>query len=400
MALAIEQAVFAEQSGEVPVGAVIVKDGIVIGSGHNRTLVDRDPTAHAEVVAIRAASRAIGNHRLVGCTLYVTLEPCAMCMGAVLQSRVERVYFGASDPKTGACGSVLDLSKYRQINPHCSVYGGLSQDVCSHQLASFFRKRRLVKLAAHEPLREDALRLREGHLDTWMGGCTPLTWNALNSSKGLRVRGWSNPGSEEKARTLLFCLHGVSSWSYIYRDLLLAKFPRDIAAWAIDLPGHGGSDKTKHGAELDSSFQLSVLEEILASCPFDRVHVFAHDSGCRFAIDLAERRKDLVRGLTLISPATLGANNCQTTKVPRSLRQLYDWYYTLSGCRADFAKAMCAQYPDAGHSRGFLQLQGKETNGIVLNTTCEQGHRYSDLFHGLPGSYACLIDLNTIHGNE
>lgn len=429
MALAMEQARLAEQCGEIPVGAVVVKDGAVIGAGHNRTLTDRDPTAHAEVVAIRLASKAIGNHRLVGCSLYITLEPCAMCMGAVLQSRIEQVYFGAFDPKTGACGSVLNLAEFRQLNPHCRVHGGLSQEACSRQLTHFFQNRRLLKRATSKPLREDALRLFDGQLDIWMGDCKPLNWDDLLSAKGLRVGGWSSPGLEQNRHTLLLCIHGATSWSYIYRDLLLAELPLGTAAWAIDLPGHGVSDKTKLGAELDPAFQFAVLDEILGSCPFRSVHILAHGSGCQFAYDLAQSRKDLVHQVTTVRPVLDKADHYQcrnaVTRVPRSLRQLQAWYRALSGGRADFAEAMCAQYPDAGHLRGFLRVLGEQ---FTTQSGSEQPFSYEipefahtacqivaqkishpvmcevpqngDFFLGLPGGYSRLIDLKDIHGNE
>ena len=127
---------------EVPVGAVVVKNGEVIGTGFNRSILDADPTAHAEVVAIRAAAQAEQNYRLNGATIYVTLEPCAMCMGALIQARISRLVFGAYDEKAGAAGSVLDLADNRQLNHQVEVNGGLQEKECAAVLTSFFESRR------------------------------------------------------------------------------------------------------------------------------------------------------------------------------------------------------------------------------------------------------------------
>ncbi|HTH77605.1 MAG TPA: tRNA adenosine(34) deaminase TadA, partial [Ramlibacter sp.] len=158
MALALGEARQAAQAGEVPVGAIVVRDGEVIARGRNSPVADSDPTSHAEIVALRAAARALGNYRLDGCTLYVTLEPCAMCVGAMLHARVKRVVFGARDPKTGAAGSVVDLFCIDQLNHRTQVEGGVLQDECGALLADFFKERRMADRAQSQPLRDDAVR--------------------------------------------------------------------------------------------------------------------------------------------------------------------------------------------------------------------------------------------------
>jgi len=142
MLLALAQARSAEAQGEVPVGAIIVKDDQVIARGHNRNIMDHDPSAHAEVVTIRSAATLLNNHRLTGTTLYVTLEPCAMCLGAMLHARVERLVYGACDPNAGAAGSVIDLSAEAQFNHSIQVDGGLLEDECTQILKVFFKARR------------------------------------------------------------------------------------------------------------------------------------------------------------------------------------------------------------------------------------------------------------------
>lgn len=140
---ALAQAELGRAAGEVPVGAVVVDAaGHILGKGFNRTICDHDPTAHAEIVALRDAAAAIRNYRLPGASLFVTLEPCAMCMGAMLHARLQRVVYGALDPKTGACGSVLSLQANRQLNHHTTVTGGLLADECGELLRRFFRERR------------------------------------------------------------------------------------------------------------------------------------------------------------------------------------------------------------------------------------------------------------------
>ena len=132
----------AASRGEVPVGALVVRDGVVLGRGGNAPISHADPTAHAEIAALRAAGAAIGNYRLPGCDLYVTLEPCAMCAGAIFHARIARVVYGARDPKSGACGSVVDLFADDRINHHAAVVGGVRADECGRLLSEFFAARR------------------------------------------------------------------------------------------------------------------------------------------------------------------------------------------------------------------------------------------------------------------
>lgn len=142
MRVALEQARIAGACGEVPVGAVVVCDGEIIGRGFNQPIRTHDPTAHAEVMALRDAAQHLKNYRLPGCELYVTLEPCAMCCGAIMHARIQRVVFGASDPKTGAVGSVIDLFAEARLNHHAETTGGVLADECGALLSGFFAARR------------------------------------------------------------------------------------------------------------------------------------------------------------------------------------------------------------------------------------------------------------------
>lgn len=142
MQMALEQARLAAEAGEVPVGAVVVSDGQIVGRGQNRNLRDNDPSAHAEIVALREAGARLGNHRLGGCVLYATIEPCAMCAGAMVHARIARLVFGASDPKSGAAGSVLEVINHPRLNHIMEVRSGVMADECSDLLKSFFAEKR------------------------------------------------------------------------------------------------------------------------------------------------------------------------------------------------------------------------------------------------------------------
>lgn len=144
-ALLLAQA--AADAGEVPVGALVVRDGAIIGRGMNAPIGHHDPTAHAEIQAMREAAAAIGNYRLVGCTLYVTLEPCAMCSGAIQHARIARLVYGARDPKTGSCGSVIDLMAEPRLNHHTAVVSDVLAEECGSMLSRFFAARRASKKA-------------------------------------------------------------------------------------------------------------------------------------------------------------------------------------------------------------------------------------------------------------
>lgn len=142
MELALEQAHMAASAGEVPVGALVIKDGEIIGRGHNRNLLENDPTAHAEIVAMRQAAARLGNHRLSGCVMVATIEPCSMCAGALVHARIARLVYGASDPKAGAAGSLLQVINHPGLNHSMEVTAGVLAEKCSQLLQEFFRRKR------------------------------------------------------------------------------------------------------------------------------------------------------------------------------------------------------------------------------------------------------------------
>ena len=142
MAEALALARAAGARGEVPVGAIVVCDDAIVGRGGNAPIAGNDPTAHAEIAALREAAQALGNYRLPGCELYVTIEPCAMCAGAIMHARISRLVYGAADPKTGACGSIVDLFAEPRLNHHTTVTGGVAAEACAALLSDFFASRR------------------------------------------------------------------------------------------------------------------------------------------------------------------------------------------------------------------------------------------------------------------
>ena len=142
MQMALEQARIAESLGEVPIGAVIVRDNQVIATGHNRRIIDSEPTAHAEIIAIRSAARAIGDWRLSGCTLYVTLEPCPMCAGAIVLARIDRLVYGASDPKAGAVETLYQICSDERLNHRVEIVSGILANECAQLISKFFQRQR------------------------------------------------------------------------------------------------------------------------------------------------------------------------------------------------------------------------------------------------------------------
>jgi tRNA(adenine34) deaminase len=262
MQLALEQARLAQADGEVPVGAVVVRGERVLAAGRNQPIAASDPTAHAEVVALRAAAQTLGNYRLEGCELFVTLEPCAMCSGALLQARLARVVYGAADPKTGAAGSVVDLFQSKRLNHQTTVEGGVLAEDCGALLAEFFRTRREHTRAHAASLREDALRTHDSRFE----GLSGFPWEPryvqdLPALQGLRLH-YIDEGPADAPQVWL-CLHGPQAWSYQFRDLMAVFLRAGHRVVAPDLPGFGRSDKPKRESAHDLDWHLQVLRELV-----------------------------------------------------------------------------------------------------------------------------------------
>ncbi|GAB4089909.1 tRNA-specific adenosine deaminase [Hydrogenophaga soli] len=286
MSLALAQAQKAAQKGEVPVGAVVVKDGVLLATGHNQPVGSHDPTAHAEMVALRAAAQALGNYRLEGCTLYVTLEPCVMCSGALLHARLSRVVYGAREPKTGGAGSVLDVFAQPQLNHHTQVQGGVLAPACAAELQAFFKPRRINP----EPLRDDALRTPLSRL---AGGaelpCASHHVSDLPSLQGLRLHYLderpvvpaatpSAPPSDTPAVTWL-ALHPPQDWCHRFAPLIAPLVAQGHRVLAPDLIGFGLSDKPKKSHIHQRDWHLQVLTEWLERVEAHHLALLLDDDG-------------------------------------------------------------------------------------------------------------------------
>ena len=274
MALALDEAAQAAADGEVPVGAVVIRLGRVVATGRNAQIAGNDPTAHAEILALRAAALALGNYRLDDCELFVTLEPCAMCSGALLNARLKRVVFGAQEPKTGAAGSVVNLFSQPQLNHQTQLLGGVLAAQSRALLQDFFRQRRADQrqlcLQGH-PLRDDALRTPDAAFADIPGyPWRPHYVSDLPSLDGLRMHYLDEqsdavPKDGGQALTYL-CLHDSSTWSYAFRNLIPFLLKAGDRVIAPDLIGFGKSDKPKkeifHTFCLHREILLELVEKL------------------------------------------------------------------------------------------------------------------------------------------
>jgi tRNA(adenine34) deaminase len=300
MGLALEQARLACAAGEVPVGAVVVRDGEVVGTGRNAPVGSADPTAHAEIVALRDAAQTLGNYRLEGCDLYVTLEPCAMCSGAMLHSRLRRVVYGAPDPKTGAAGSVVDLFAQRQLNHHTQVVAGVLAAECGALLSEFFRDRRLQARAVAHPLREDALRTPDERFASLPGHPWPPRYlSDLPSLAGLRLH-YVDEGPPGAPRTWL-CLHGNPAWSYLYRKMIPLFLAAGDRVVAPDLIGFGRSDKPKREAAHSFRWHREVLLELVERLDLQDVVLVVQDWGGLLGLTLPMAAEHRYAGLLVMN---------------------------------------------------------------------------------------------------
>jgi tRNA(adenine34) deaminase len=314
MALALKEAQAAAFNGEVPVGAVVVKDGVVIAVGRNSPIADHDPTAHAEIVALRAAAKALGNYRLDGCELFVTLEPCAMCAGAMLHARLKRVVFGAADGKTGAGGSVTNLFTNMALNHQTEVEGGVLADEASVMLQDFFQdKREINKQEARlkHPLRSDALRTPDAAFDKlpdypW----EPHYVSNLPALNGLRLHyldeGEAEVAIEAFGQTTYLCLHGNPAWSYLYRKMIPTFLESGARVVAPDLIGFGKSDKPKKDAFHTFTWHRQVLIELIERLDLQNIVLVVQDWGGILGLTLPHefhKKSNRIKGLLVMNTA-------------------------------------------------------------------------------------------------
>lgn len=302
MRMALEQARAAGAAGEVPVGAVVVHKGQIIGVGRNAPIQTHDPTAHAEIVALREAARHLGNYRLDDCELFVTLEPCTMCAGAMLHARIKRVVFGAADPKTGAAGSVSHVFANSRINHHTQAQGGVLQEACTVLLQDFFRRQRVQQniesAQTGRALREDTLRTPQHCFSALPALPAPsFVVHDLPSLKGLRLHYVDN-GPADLDRATLY-LHGVQEWSYAWRSAIEQSSAAHQRAICPDLIGFGKSDKPKKKAFHTVGWHAQVLLELIQHLNLVIVQVSAAKSSLQLATALHTLAPECVKSVVV-----------------------------------------------------------------------------------------------------
>jgi tRNA(adenine34) deaminase len=371
MQLALTQANDALAAGEVPVGAVVVKDGQVIATGRNSPLGQHDPTAHAEIIAMRAAGQALGNYRLDGCELFVTLEPCAMCSGAMLHARLQRVVFGATDPKTGAAGSVINLFGQARLNHQTQVQGGVMAGECANLLQVFFQHKRSERRQETEMnnidnldnarLRDDALRTPDTQFENLPGyPWQPHYLNDLPALAGLRMH-YLDEGQSQTApagQVTYLCLHGNPSWSYIYRKMIPVFLAAGARVVAPDLIGFGKSDKPKKDDAHTFTWHRQVLLEFVAALDLNNIVLVVQDWGGLLGLTLPHTAPQRYCGLVVMNttlatgeaplPAGFLAWRDMCAKNPQ-----FDIARLFSRGNPQMSPQECAAYmapfPDAGH---------------------------------------------------
>ncbi|HPR44136.1 tRNA adenosine(34) deaminase TadA [Ottowia sp.] len=353
MRQALAAARAAAARGEVPVGAVLVKDGELIATGGNAPIAGHDPTAHAEIAALREGASRFGNYRLDGCTLYVTLEPCAMCAGAMLHARLARVVYGAPDPKTGAAGSVLNLFAEPRLNHQTAVQGGVLAAECGALLQGFFKERRVNP----NPLRDDALRTPDAAFQDLPGyPWAPHYLSDLPALAGLRLH-YLDEGPRDARRTWLL-LHGNPSWSYIWRHMIPVFLAAGNRVVAPDLIGFGKSDKPKKDAVHTFGWHRQVLLEFIERLDLRHIVLAVQDWGGLLGLTLPMAAPGRYDGL-LVMNTTLATGDAPLSPGFVAWREMcagkpdFDIARLFARGNPQMSAAECAAYmapyPDSGH---------------------------------------------------
>jgi tRNA(adenine34) deaminase len=369
--IALQEAREAAAQGEVPVGAVVVKDGQVIATGRNSPMGAHDPSAHAEINALRAAALKLGNYRLDGCQLFVTLEPCAMCAGAILHARIQRVVFAAPEPKTGAAGSVINLFANSQLNHQTQVQSAMElgaseayfTGASGQLLQDFFSQKRQTQQQDHQaqhPLRQDALRTPE-HCFAQLPGYDFSAYylSDLPALGGLRMH-YLDEGPRDAPITYL-CLHGNPAWSYLYRKMIPIFAASGARVIAPDMIGFGKSDKPKKDSFHSFHRHRQCLLEFVAQLDLRNVVLVVQDWGGILGLTLPMHAPQRYQGL-LVMNTTLACGDTPLTEGFKAWREMcakkpdFDIGKLFSRGNPQMSPAECAAYmapyPDAGHRAG------------------------------------------------
>ena len=395
---ALDQAQAAAQAGEVPVGAVVVKNGQVIATGRNAPIGSHDPTAHAEIVALRAAAAHLGNYRLDGCELYVTLEPCAMCAGAMLHARIQRVVFAVPDSKTGAAGSVTNLFDHAALNHQTEVldathlgasYADIIRDssqLLQHFFAEKRQEKRLYQLQNH-PLRHDALRTPDAVFADLPGYPWPAQYvSDLPSLQGLRMH-YLDEGlaTDARAQTTYLCLHGNPAWSYLYRKMIPIFTASGARVVAPDMAGFGKSDKPKKDSFHSFTWHRQCLLELVERLDLKNIVLVVQDWGGLLGLTLPMAAPQRYRGLVVMN-TMLATGDAPLSKGFMAWREMcaknpaFDIARLFARGNPQMSPAECAAYmapyPDAGHraaTRAFPPMVPEcvDSDGAALSRQAE-----------------------------
>ncbi|WP_372825497.1 tRNA adenosine(34) deaminase TadA [Polaromonas sp.] len=388
MRLALAQAHAAAAASEVPVGAVVVRRGEVIATGRNAPVEGHDPTAHAEMAALRGAAQALGNYRLDDCELFVTLEPCAMCSGAMLHARLKRVVFGAPDPKTGAAGSVINLFANPQLNHQTQLHGGVLADECGAMLQAFFQQRRGVQrqeTKMNYPLRDDALRTPDSVFDGLPGyPWLPNYISDLPALGGLRMHYLDEAGQGDKGGSgglTFLCLHGNPAWSYLYRKMMPVFLAAGHRVVAPDLIGFGKSDKPKKDSFHSFTRHRQILLELVEQLDIKNVVLVVQDWGGLLGLTLPMAAPQRYRGLLVMNTA-LGTGDVPLSPGFMAWREMcaknpeFDVARLFARGNPQMSAEECAAYnapfPDKGHRaalRAFPAMvpEFKDSDGAEIS---------------------------------
>lgn len=384
MQLALAQAREAAAVGEVPVGAVVVRHGEVIATGRNAPVDANDPTAHAEIVALRAAAQALGNYRLDECELFVTLEPCAMCSGAMLHARLQRVVFGAADPKTGAAGSVINLFAESRLNHQTGWQGGVLAGECGELLQAFFRRRRADKREEsrlNHPLRDDALRTPDAAFDDLPGYPWPPRYvSDLPALDGLRMH-YLDEGEGGPGGLTYLCLHGNPAWSYLYRKMIPVFLQTGHRVVAPDLIGFGKSDKPKKDSFHSFGIHRRILLGLVDRLDLQNIVLVVQDWGGLLGLTLPMAAPLRYKGL-LVMNTMLATGDVPLSPGFRAWREMcaknpeFDVARLFARGNPQMSLEECAAYnapfPDKGHRaalRAFAPMvpESEDADGAAIS---------------------------------
>jgi tRNA(adenine34) deaminase len=328
MELALAQARLAALAGEVPVGAVVLRQGKVIAAAHNAPISQNNPTAHAEVIALCQAASMLGNYRLDDCELFVTLEPCVMCVGTILQTRLKRVVFAAAEPKTGAAGSVVNLFEDTFLNHQTSVKSGVLAESSAQLLRDFFRQKRIQQIATW-PLRDDALRTPEACFVALRVLTAPLAsayMNHLSSLQGLRLHYLESQADQNSDRPVTVFLHAPLTWSHVWLDEMQMQHTQGQRVLAPDMIGFGKSDKPKKQGLHTLDWHVQVLHEWLCELGLSKITLRVESANLVVARTWAQIHPLQISQIIEQSPAAMTRAEC------------------------------AAPYPDAGHLAALRAL--------------------------------------------